>query len=784
MDSELYNLERSDTTCSRNTAQAILRFLRLVFRHRMIVLGFLAAAVFVGIVRYKRTPSVYEASAKMMLRNIIYTTSDTEHRNAMHGLLASYKQLLLSDVVLVDAIKSLERPAPELQGTSSVQWPAILRSMLTVSFDPKENIVEVSCRSRDPESTVSIIRAISKSSAEFIENDRHSMTHQLVGRLDDERLDLQRRLDKSRTELLSARKACGDVSSFDGSDESHPTVKRVSELSSQLTESRSRRVELESMLRTVQSLLATGQDLSQILPLMEPLVGAEVIQRIQNFRGISQTLIEEAEASLHTLESEIVAMKQHFGTRHPEITSRIVRKNELLRWLNVSRQANRNRFTGGIRDPQVAQWMISTVSAEYQRTLQHQQLLKAEYELAEQDALALNDQLEDVRMAERAVETLQKQYASILNRLSSIEIGKDEGGISVAALNEPLIPGTPSAPVLSHHLGISTVLGLFASLALIYVIDLIDDRLRSPEDVQNQLGLSVLGVIRPIPVHESESHPIHVHGHPLSAQTECFRTIRTSITLCESETRCLAVTSSEQSEGKTTLIANLAATFAQTGSRTLLIDADMRRPGLSKLLEMRGQGGLSEVLGGNDNVPQMCRERTISTEVPRLDILPCGLRKTNAGVLLSMPALSAVVDWAVAEYDQVLIDCPPVLPVSDASIVGNFVDGMLFLLNPEKTHRRSALRAVDQLRSLGMNLVGVVTNTSSEAHTGAYEYGYGPEYTYGQDEHGDAELPDGVIPGATFANADNEQQPYSLLSDNARDRSDSRITGEFERKAA
>ncbi len=789
MDSEIYSLEQSGTTSAQHTAQAVLRFVRLVLRHRMIVLGFVAAAAFVGVVKYKRTPSVYQASAKMMIRNIIYTSSDTEHRNATHGLLASYKQLLLSDTVLVGAIKSLERRAPELQGAQPMQWPGILRSMLTVSFDPKENIVEVSCRSRSPESTVSVIRAISESSADFIENDRHSMTHQLVGRLDGERLELERRLDKRRTELLAARKACGDVSSFNGSDESHPTVKRVSDLSRQLTESRSRRVELESMLRTVQSLSATGQDLSQVVPLMESFVGAEAIQRIPNVHGFSQTLIDETEASLHTLESEIVALRQHFGTRHPEITSRVVRKNELLRWLNVARQTNRNRFAGGIRDPQVAQWMISTVSAEYSRTLQYQQLLQAEYELAEQDALALNDQLEDVRMTERAVETLQEQYSSILNRLSSIEIGKDEGGISVAALNEPLIPGAPAAPVLAHNLGISIALGLFVSLALIYVIDLIDDRLRSPEDVQNQLGLPILGAIRPIPDDDPGAHHIYVHGHPLTAQTECFRTIRTSITLSKSETRCLAVTSSEQSEGKTTLTSNLAATFAQTGSRTLLIDADMRRPGLSTLLEIRGQGGLSEILRANGNVPEMCRERTVSTEVSGLDVLPCGPRMMNAGVLLSMPSLSAVLDWAVAEYDQVLVDCPPTLPVSDASIVGNFVDGMLFLLNPEKTRRRSVLRAVDQLRSVGMNLIGVVTNTSSEAQAGAYGYGYGygQEYTYEHDEHdehGDAEQPDDVVASAMIAGTDNKHQRYSLLSDSARDDSDNRTAGDFERKAA
>ena len=135
MDSELYSLEQSDTTSAQQTLQKVLRFLRLVLRHRMIVLGFLAAAVFIGVVKYKRTPSSYQASAKMLVRNVIYTSTDKEHARAMRGILASYKQLLLSDEVLLRAIESLEEQPPELRGSERTQWPGILRSMVSVSFN-------------------------------------------------------------------------------------------------------------------------------------------------------------------------------------------------------------------------------------------------------------------------------------------------------------------------------------------------------------------------------------------------------------------------------------------------------------------------------------------------------------------------------------------------------------------------------------------------------------------------------------------------------------------------
>jgi len=281
-------------------------------------------------------------------------------------------------------------------------------------------------------------------------------------------------------------------------------------------------------------------------------------------------------------------------------------------------------------------------------------------------------------------------------------------------------------------------IGVVLSLGIIYVIDLLDDRLRSPEEVRDELGLSVLGVIRKLPEAEIQQAKIYVHGFPQTPHAECFRTLKTAISLSAMDTKCLAVTSTEASEGKTTTTVNLAASYAQTGVRTLLIDADMRRPGLSRLLEVRGHGGLSEVLRAESDIPEMCRERVVKTEVPLLDVLPCGPRILNAGMLLSMPTLAEVLDWAVSEYDQVIVDCPPTLPVSDAAIVGRFVDSMLFLMNPDKTHRRSVARAVDQLRAMHLKIVGIVANTSQSEDQNSYGYGYGygygADYSYGHDD--------------------------------------------------
>ncbi len=778
MDSEFYSLEQSDPTSARNTLRTIVSYLRLLWRYRLIVVAFVAIAAFIGVVKYKRTPRKYQASASMLIR-FVAGSKDLEGALATKGLLAGYKQLLTSDAVLLATSELLEEKPPELRGADPIRHPAVLRSMLTVSYNPKENVVNVSCRSRDPEATAAVIHALQEASQNFIEDDRYNMSNRLVAKLDEERAELESRLAQGNRALLEARKASGDLSSLSGSDESHPAIQRVTELSTRLTQTRSRRVELDSMRQTTQRLSQAGQDLSQLVPLIEEFAGRDAIERIPGLAGVSQDVIMSIEDSLHEVTSKLTELRQHYGSRHPEIVRLETQRTQLQQRLEAAHRTNRNRVAGGIRDPQVAAWMLNAITNEFNRTRQFEWLLEQEYEQAQSEVLDLNVRLANVELAEREVETLQNQHSSVLNRLNSIDLGQMNDSFRVAPLTEPLTPKRPVAPVLTQILGVHISLAVIASLLVVYIIDLVDDRLRSPEEVQDQLGLPMLGIVRPLPEDEISDHHIYVHAHPLSVQTECFRTVRTSISLSDSDTKCLAITSSEQSEGKTTLTVNLAATFAQTGSRTLLIDADMRRPGLSKLLEIRGQGGLSEILRANENVQEMCVERTVRTDVPGLDVLPCGPRMMNAGVLLSMPSLAAILDWAVSQYDQVLVDCPPTLPVSDASIVGNYVDGMLFLLNPEKTHRRSALRAVDQLRSVGMNLVGVVTNSSTEAHASSYGYGYGygQEYSYGHDEHehedgdelydeeyehSDVDRP---VAGSTLRPLTSSQPRYSLLSD-------------------
>jgi len=271
----------------------------------------------------------------------------------------------------------------------------------------------------------------------------------------------------------------------------------------------------------------------------------------------------------------------------------------------------------------------------------------------------------------------------------------------------------------------------------------LDDRFRSPEELQEQLNAPLLAMIRELSASaETGPQAVQVHASPESVESEAFRTLRTTLAFSGRDLERIAVTSTEPSDGKTTVLANLAVSHAHAGKRTLVIDGDLRRPGLTKLFEMRSSSGLSEILRSEEPVDEMCSERIQSSGIPRLDVLPCGPKPSNPAELLSGPRLADVLAWAEANYDQVLIDCPPILAASDAAIVGRLTEGLILVVQPEKNHRRLVLRAVHGLAAMGVSLIGVVANKiSSERGGGYYGYGgYGYGYGYGyRDGYGISE---------------------------------------------
>jgi polysaccharide biosynthesis transport protein len=308
----------------------------------------------------------------------------------------------------------------------------------------------------------------------------------------------------------------------------------------------------------------------------------------------------------------------------------------------------------------------------------------------------------------------------------------------------------------------------------VILLDALDDRFRSVEEMQGRLGLPLLTMVQRLRVPERTGlQALVTHATPTSSAAESFRTLRTALSLTHPDARQIVVTSAEPGDGKTTTLANLAICYAQADRRTLLIDADLRRPGLTSLLALRGPLGMSEVLRSSGEIGQTAPLHIVASGMKNLDILPSGPRPSDPAELLGSPRFSQLLAWAETLYDVVLIDSPPTLATTDTAIIGRLVDGVLLVVQPGKNRRRLVTRVVERLGFLKIPILGLIVNHvdagDDHGYYGYQGYGYGYGYTY-EYGHGDQTAEestekDGCVPFADTGpqEADDEESPALMV---------------------
>jgi capsular exopolysaccharide synthesis family protein len=441
----------------------------------------------------------------------------------------------------------------------------------------------------------------------------------------------------------------------------------------------------------------------------------------------------EVERQLMDDRASLQTLLKHYGEAHPRVQELTETVRSAEAYLNNYAQLTQQRQSAA-DDERLGPMLIGMVEERLASLWEHECKLGREYRQAEEQAVQLNDRMAELRLAGHDLERLRTLHDTLLNRMNSIDVGKDRADVRATVVSEPSASDRPVSPKLPLTAVMFLLAGLGVGVTLVYVLDVPDDRFRSPEELQRQLGAPVLAMVRELPALSTNgAEALQVHVAPESVESEAFRTLRTTLAFSGQEMERIAVTSTEPGDGKTTVLANLGVSYAHAGTRSLLIDCDLRRPGLTKMFEMRGHGGVSEILRGENDVAAMCAQRVQPTSIDGLDIIPCGPKPSNPAELSSGSRRSDLLAWAEAKYDQVLVDCPPILAASDAVIVGRLTDSLILVVQPEKNHRRLVLRTVNGLAAVGLGVGGIVANRiRAEKNGGYYGYGgYGYGYGYG-----------------------------------------------------
>jgi polysaccharide biosynthesis transport protein len=325
----------------------------------------------------------------------------------------------------------------------------------------------------------------------------------------------------------------------------------------------------------------------------------------------------------------------------------------------------------------------------------------------------------------------QQIYINLLNSLESIRLARLQNTPNIVAIEPATAPDVPIRPRPLMNTVLAAAVGLMLAAGIVFLIEYLDDTLKTPDDVERALGIPVLGFVAEMQYKGKSAEEVYVTRQPRSPVSEAFRSLRTNLEFASVERpiHTLLVTSTGPSEGKTTIAANLAAIISQSGKRVALLDADMRRPRVHSLLGLPNRDGLSNLFRGQSSGQTIARKMD---NMPNFMVITSGSLPPNPAELLGSEKMVQILHNLQNVNDMVVIDSPPSL-VADAQVLAAKVDAVLFVVQPGSTHRETARSSLESFRRAGARVVGVVLNRiprNRSYYYGGYKY-YSP---YGADK--------------------------------------------------
>jgi succinoglycan biosynthesis transport protein ExoP len=462
----------------------------------------------------------------------------------------------------------------------------------------------------------------------------------------------------------------------------------LSSMSSALNEARAARIAAQQKYEIGRA--AIGPNSPEVL-------GSGVIQDLKRERAKLQT---EYDGNLATYQPTYAIMQ--------EAQSRI---RELDRRIEAETRSVQSSVTG-------------TLEAQYKVAVGQEQRLGGEVSKLTGSVLDLRTRSIQYDILQREVDTNHQLYDSLLQKYKEIGISGNLTTNNISKLDPAVNPGYPSKPKPVSNLMLGAFVGLVLGLILAILREVFDASIRAPEDVEQKLGMPMLGSV---PKLEKGMTPALAMEDVRSSFSEAYYSIRTALQFSTNEgvPSSLVVTSARPAEGKSTTASALAKNLARLGSRVLLIDADLRNPSLHRVMKLENTQGFSNYLTGSHTLLQVAQK----TEIPNLSFVACGPLPPNPAELLSGHRLDVMLKEAREFFDVVIIDAPPVMGLADAPLLASAAAGTILAVEAGGTGRHLANASIRRLSMGNARLLGVVL-TKFDARKGSYGYGYGYGYAY------------------------------------------------------
>ena len=511
-------------------------------------------------------------------------------------------------------------------------------------------------------------------------------TQGMLDWLGNELTSQQKRVEDSERALAEYREK-ENALSLD--DKQNIVLSRLNQLNDTATHARSNRVQKESLYNQVKAISSGGNP--DAIPVIATNAG-----------------VQAARAKLVELQRQKVQLLERYGDKHPRVMDVNAQLDDAQKQLDIA-------ISGAVQ----------SVRNEYETAVIEEQTFAKNLEGAKSDATALNRKGIGYGVMEREAKSNREVYQSLLTREKELRVSANSRTNNVRVVDRAEIPRTPITPGGRRTWLMSVVIGLFLAIGVALGLDYMNDTIKTPEDITRRLRLPFLGLV---PAVRGDKHPLLASSQVPHDFGESFRSLRTSLLskYADEGTKIIVVTSAQPLEGKTTTAANIAMALAYGGARVLLIDADMRRPGLHRPLRLTNERGLSQVLTGQARVRDVI-QRTVD---PNLLAITAGRTPPNPSELLSSERMKTLLaNLTHGPFNWIIVDTPPVLAVTDAVILAPMVTGVTFVVGAEMTRRRLAERAIETVMQSRPRYAGVVLNkVNFEKNKYYYSRYYGHQY--------------------------------------------------------
>jgi capsular exopolysaccharide synthesis family protein len=624
-------------------------------------------------------------------------------------------QLAGSDVLLkteYESITKLETLYPVIDSFDLVKkWnlpgrqeaAAKLRANLETQANLRSDFVSIEYYDENPKDAADIANAVAESyMTKRLEFDLKKKDDALAI-INKQIADLEKRSNESRLKMQAAKSSAGILGESMGGGGGMASNPGWTPQTAGETLEFTRQSEMYRLNRDMQTLE------SQIASL-DTLQGAELVSRAAGLK-IDNPVISSMAADYQKLLVELEGQtKAGLGRKHPTITAlnaRIEKSQEVITKAALEHLA-------GLKT------RLESVRAERDG-------LEKFNAGEKKDVLDKQSQYNEYLVAKRDVETIDSQLVQLRMEYSRAELERAQAKTAATIWQSAEPQRAPAKPKVPLNLALGGVLGLMFGLGLAFLLEYMDTTVKSLDDVERFLGVPVLAVV------PKDVGVLH-RSSGFSPDAEAYRILRTNIEFNRKNPQANAITvvSGGAGEGKSTTLTNLAFVCAQGGYNVLLIDADLRRPRLHTLFDVSNTVGLTNYLTTDVRLEEV----VIQTPVENLFFLPSGILPADSAGILNSQRMSELIDDVKSRFDLVLIDSPPILGVSDASVLANEADMTIIVVQHRKLPRQMLMRVKQAVENVGGNVLGVVLNNVDIRTDASYQY-YTSYYTYYSPTNGE-----------------------------------------------